>query len=637
MSDQIGSAAVESAERAGETVRLTASQAIVRFLQAQYSERDGIRRRVVPAVFGIFGHGNVASFSQALEELGDELPYYQPKNEQAMVHTAIGFAKANDRLSTLACTSSIGPGATNMITGAATATVNRIPVLLFPSDTFANRRQGPVLQQLEHPSEADLSVSDCFRPVSRYFDRITRPEQLLTSLPEAIRVLLDPAETGAVTITVHQDVQGEAFDFPVSFFAERTWRVGRRPPEQDELAAAVAALAAAERPLVIAGGGVRYSGAGEELAAFCNRFGLPVAETFAGKSGVPGAELALGGLGVTGTQAAYEIAGGADVVLCVGTRLADFATGSHSIFQNPEVRFVGLNVNSADAHKVGAAALVADARVGLEALGRGLEQAGWASGEEYRAEVRGAQQAWEAALAADLRPRDGEGLTQGQVLRALNESAQAGDAVVAAAGSPPSDLLRSWDAEDGSQLFLEFGFSCMGHELPASLGLRLGRPAGEVFVVIGDGTYMMSNTELLTAVQEGLKITLVLIENGGYQCIRDLQLGKADVDFGNEFRRREDGRLGGEYLTPDLAANVASFGVEVFTADDLDGVREGLAKARQARGPAAVVCRVERHRGLVGSDTWWDVGVAQASGLEGTRAVAEEHLETAARKQRFLY
>ncbi|MGV1050151.1 MAG: 3D-(3,5/4)-trihydroxycyclohexane-1,2-dione acylhydrolase (decyclizing) [Solirubrobacterales bacterium] len=631
-----GSAQMREAD-ATATVRLTTAQAIVRFLGAQHSERDGIRRRVVPAVFGIFGHGNVASFSQALDELGDGLPYYQPKNEQAMVHAAIGFARANDRLSVLACTSSIGPGATNMITGAATATVNRIPVLLFPSDTFANRRQGPVLQQLEHPTEGDLTVSDCFRPVSRFFDRITRPEQLLTSLPEAIRVLLDPAETGAVTLTVHQDVQGEAFDFPLRFFEERTWHVVRRAPQPTELEAAAALLAAAERPLLIAGGGVRYSGAGQELADFANRFGVPVAETFAGKSATPEAELLLGGIGVTGTQSAYEIASRADVVLCVGTRLADFATGSHSIFQHPEVRFVAVNVNAADAYKVGAAPVVADAREALGELAAALTAKGWETSEGYREEVREARDAWRRQLDADLEPRPGEMLTQGQVLRALNDASRAGDAVVAAAGSPPGDLLRSWDSANGSACFLEFGFSCMGHEIPAGLGLRLGRPEGEIFVAIGDGTYLMSNTELFTAVQEGLKITLVLIENHGYQCIRELQVGKAGVDFGNEFRSRQGDRLAGPYVAPDFAANVASFGVEVFEADDLDGLRAAFDGARAAPGPAAVICRVEPHRALVGSETWWDVGVAQASGLESTRAAAEEHLSTATARQRFLY
>jgi 3D-(3,5/4)-trihydroxycyclohexane-1,2-dione acylhydrolase (decyclizing) len=618
------------------TIRLTAAQATVRFLAAQYSERDGLRRRAIPAVFGIFGHGNVGAFSEALEESAAELPYHQPKNEQSMVHSAIGFAKANERLATLACTSSIGPGATNMVTGAATATVNRIPVLLLPSDTFANRRQGPVLQQLEHPSEGDLSVSDCFRPVSRFFDRITRPEQLLTALPEAMRVLLDPAETGAVTVSLHQDVQGEAFDFPLAFLAERTWRVARPRPEAEAIEATAEQLAAAARPVLICGGGVRYAGAGPDLARFSERFGIPVVETFAGKTVTPETALLLGGLGVTGGQAAYEIVSRADFVLAVGTRLADFATGSHSIFQHPEVRFAAINVCGADAHKLAATAVVADAKAALADLEAALAERGWGSTRDYREEARGARAAWEQALDADLEPRAGEALTQGQVLRALNEQARAGDALVAAAGSPPTDLLRMWDAGRGSTCFLEFGFSCMGHELPAGLGLRMAREEGEVYVVIGDGTYLMANTELLTAVQEGLKITLVLLDNHGYQCIRALQVDKAGIDFGNEFRRRENGRLDGPYLPVDFAANVGSFGVEVFEADDLAAVGAALAKARTATGPAAVICRVEPHRRLVGSDAWWDVAVPQVSERAETRQAAARHLEEAGAKQRFL-
>lgn len=618
------------------TVRLTASQAVVRFLQAQHSERDGVRRRVIPAVFGIFGHGNVSAFSQALSESSATLPYHQPKNEQSMVHAAIGFAKANERLATLACSSSIGPGATNMITGAATATVNRIPVLLLPSDTFANRRQGPVLQQLEHPIEGDLTVSDCFRPVSRFFDRITRPEQLLTALPEAIRVLLDPADTGAVTITLHQDVQGEAFDFPESFFEERTWQVVRRGPELQELDAAVELLAAAERPVLIAGGGARYSEAGQELAAFSERFGVPVVETFAGKSVTPDTDLLLGGVGVTGTQAAHQIVSQADVVLCVGTRLADFSTGSHSIFQHPDVRFVGVNVNAADAHKVGATPLVADAKLALRGLTGALGRADWSSTDRYRSEARGMRESWERDLDADLEPLPGEALTQGQLLRVLNEESRAGDAIVAAAGSPPSDLLRSWDAANGSRCFLEFGFSCMGHEIPAGLGLRMARPDGEVFVTIGDGTYLMGNTELVTAVQERLKITLILIDNHGYQCIRALQLGKAGVDFGNEFRARDGDRLAGDYVLVDYARNVESFGFKVFEADDAGGFRDALRAARAHDGPTAIVSRVEPHRTLIGSDTWWDVGVAEVSGDPATQAAARDHL-AGGEQQRFLY
>jgi 3D-(3,5/4)-trihydroxycyclohexane-1,2-dione acylhydrolase (decyclizing) len=455
------------------TVRLTAAQALVRYLKAQRSERDGVSHPVVAGFFGIFGHGNVCGLGDALDEERGAVRLYQPKNEQSMVHAAIGYAKATARLSTFACTASIGPGSTNMITGAATATVNRLPVLLLPSDTFANRRQGPVLQQLEHPSEADVSVSDCFRPVSRFFDRIARPEQLLTALPEAIRVLLDPAETGAVTISLHQDVQGEAYDFPRAFFEERTWTVSRRPPAEEELAAATALLADAARPLIVAGGGVHYSRASRELGAFARRFGVPVAETSAGKGALQDEELSLGGIGVNGTAAANAIARDADVVLCVGTRLTDFTTGSHSLFQHPGVRFVGVNVTARDAHKLGAAPLVADAKLALAALEQRLAARGWSAGDEQRRTVASALREWRASVAADVRPRERERLSQGELLTVLNESSRDGDWVVAAAGSPPGDLLKLWNSANSASAHIEFGYSCMGHEIPAALGIRL--------------------------------------------------------------------------------------------------------------------------------------------------------------------
>jgi 3D-(3,5/4)-trihydroxycyclohexane-1,2-dione acylhydrolase (decyclizing) len=611
-----------------DTVVLTAAQAIVRFLQVQYSERDGERRRVIPAMLGIFGHGNVAGMGQALAEVGTDLPYHQPKNEQAMVHTAIGYAKSQARLATLACSASIGPGTTNMITGAATATTNRVPVLLLASDTFANRRQGPVLQQLEHPTEADLTVSDCLRPVSRFFDRITRPEQLITALPEAIRVLLDPADTGAVTLSLHQDVQGESYAFPRALFTPRTWPVVRRPVAEAELAAAADALAAARRPVMIVGGGVHYSEAGDEIRMISERFGVPIMETFGGKSATPDTPLLLGGVGVTGTQAAYLAARDADLVLCVGTRLADFATGSHSIFQDPDVRFVSVNVGAADAHKLGAIPVVADARLALTALASALEQRGRTPDEAYVDRAASLRRDWEAALDADLQPRDGEAMSQGQVLQAVNAHSQAGDVVVGAAGSAPSDVLRTWDAANGTRCALEFGFSCMGHEIPAGLGMRIGRPDGEIYVTIGDGTYLMGHaTELVTARQEGWKITLVLFVNHGYQCIRDLQLLKSGVDFGNEFRARgEDGRLSGPTVEVDYAQNLASLGCAVHEVRDLAAVEQALHAARETEGPVAIVAHVEPYRGVVGSDTWWDVGVAQTSELEETRAAVAEHL-----------
>lgn len=613
-----------------QSFELTAAQATVLYLQRQISAFDGRRRRLVAGMFGIFGHGNVAGMGQALDEYGEALPFYQPKNEQAMVHAAIGYAKATNRTSVLACTASIGPGSTNMLTGAATATVNRIPVLLFASDTFAHRRPGNVLQQLEHPIEAEVSVNDCFRPVSRFFDRISRPEQLLTALPEAMRVLTDPAETGAVVIAFPQDVQGEAFAYPAAFFEERTWTIRRRVPHEDDIAEAAALLLKARRPLVIAGGGVRYSQAEAALVAFCNGFGIPVAETFAGKGTARDAELLLGGAGVTGTGAAGRIAEGADLVLCIGTRLQDFATGSRSGFHDPAVRFVGINVNAADAHKLGAAAVVGDARLSLEALAGRLKAEGYATSPAYRQEARAAVSAWKDRYAADILHKQGQPMNQGTIIRLVNEAAGAGDVVVAAAGTPPGEILKAWDNGAGSDCFLEFGFSCMGHEIPAGLGVRIARPdQGEVYVVIGDGTYLLSPTELVTAAQEGLKVTVVVIENYGYQCIRDLQEGTTGTEnFGNEFRRRSAGERqpNGAYLEVDYAANARSMGATTFNADTPEDLQAALAQARSVAGPVVIVAKAEKRGRSIGSDVWWDVGVAATTKAEQTREAVSRFL-----------
>lgn len=618
------------------TIRMTAGQALIRYLSVQHSERDGERRRLIPATFGIFGHGNVAGVGQALDEAGAEMRFYQPKNEQSMVHTAIGYAKAVNRLATLACSASIGPGSTNLVTGAATATVNRLPVLLLPSDTFATRYQGPVLQQLEALHGADLTVNDTLRPVSVYFDRIARPEQLLTALPEAMRVLLDPAATGAVTISLHQDVQGEAYDFPAHFFEPRTWEVPRPPAATAELERAAALLREAERPLIVAGGGVRYSQAGAGLLALADGLGIPVAETSAGKGVAAGASLALGGIGVNGTRAANEIAASADLVLCVGTRLTDFTTGSHSLFANPEVRFVGVNVCAADAYKLGAVAVVGDAKLALaELLQRSEGRASVPA--SYAEEAGGAIAAWRSELAEDSRRREGERMSQAEVLRTLNAAAGPRDWVVAAAGSPPGDLLKVWDCEGSARAHLEFGFSCMGHELPAGLGIRMAdEEAEEIYVVIGDGTYLMAPTELVTANQEGLKVTTVLLVNGGYQSIHSLQRQTTGASFGTEFRRpAADGRLSGELVEIDYAANVRSFGVECLEADDVDGLGEALATARAVDGPVAIVARVEPRRGVVHTGAWWDLGIAGASERAEVREIAAEHAQ--ARSAQRLY
>jgi 3D-(3,5/4)-trihydroxycyclohexane-1,2-dione acylhydrolase (decyclizing) len=624
-----------------ETIRLTMAQAVVKYLQAQFSERDGKSRRLIPAMFGIFGHGNVCGMGQALEECGAGLPYYQPCNEQSMVHTAIGFAKANHRLATLACTASIGPGSTNMITGAAAATINRLPVLLFPSDYYATRHQGPVLQQLEHPISADLSVNDCFRPVSRFFDRITRPEQIMTALPEAMRVLTDPAETGAVTIALPQDIQAHACDYPAHFFGERRWRIERREPDGERIREAVAMLAAAERPVVIAGGGVHYSEAWTELREFAESLGIPVGETFAGKGALKQVSpQALGGVGLEGTGTAFSIIAAADLVISVGTRLTDFATGSQSCFRNPEVRFININVCGHDAFKQGALPIVADARKALAALRAAALEAGVRPRAEYQSDIAKARAAWAEKMRTEVfMRREGESMSQGELIGLLNRETQAGDTVIAASGGPPGDLLKLWDATGGKRCHLEFGYSCMGYEIPAGLGVRLAQPDGEVFVLIGDGTYLMNPTELMTAVQEGLKITVIVSENHGYQCIRRLQMWRTGKSFGNEFRHRgpESNRLDGDYVRIDLAANAASFGARAWHAESVDQFERALREARAETRPCVIVAEVEKHRVLPGGGCWWDVAPAEVSQDAKTRELRAEFERDKARFQRLHY
>ena len=620
------------------SVRLTMAQAIVRYLTQQYSERDGKQRRLVAAMFGIFGHGNVAGMGQALEECGADLPYYQPCNEQSMVHTATGYAKANLRLATLACSASIGPGSTNMVTGAALATVNRLPVLLFPSDYYATRYQGPVLQQIEHPVSADVSVNDCFRPVSRFFDRISRPEQLLTALPEGMRILTDPAETGAVVISLPQDIQAHALDFPAKFFEPTVWRVDRAVPIRERIQEAAALIRAAKRPMIVAGGGVHYSEAWDELKQFAEQVGIPVGETFAGRGAIRSqSDWLLGGFGVTGAQPAGLVAAEADLVICVGTRLTDFTTGSHSAFQAPDVRMISINVCAHDAFKMGALPIVADAREALRELIRACDGvrtvAAWAeSVQVFKGE-------WERRLRNEvLVDFPGEAMSQGQLIRIINDEARAGDTIVAAAGTPPGDLHKIWDATGGRTCHLEFGFSCMGYEIPAGIGVRLAQPSGEVFVMVGDGTYLMNPTEIVTAMQEGLKITLVISENHGYQAIRQLQMARAGRSFGNEFRARDrsSNRLEGEYISVDFAANAESMGARVWRAKSADQVRAALREARTEKGPCAIVVETEKHRYLPGSEVWWDVAPAEATNDGVTQGLRKQY-ETERKKLQKYY
>ena len=617
-----------------KSIRLTTAQAIVRYLQAQWSERDGDTRRLVPAMFGIFGHGNVHGLGQALDELGADLPFLQGHNEQSMVHAAAGYARATRRRATLACTSSIGPGATNMVTGAAGATINRLPVLLFPGDIYATRLQGPVLQQLEHPSEADLSVNDCFRPVSRFFDRIVRPEQLLMALPEAMRVLTSAAEAGAVTIALPQDVQSHAYDYPAAFFEERTWRIERPLPDPRRVAEAADLLRAAERPLLVAGGGVVYAEAEAELAALADSAGIPVAETFAGKGAVgEDAWYGVGGLGLEGNPAANALAREADVVVAVGTRLTDFATGSQSLFQDPDVRFVAVNVVDRDARKVGALPLVADAREALRAL---AEAAGDAPREGYCAHVARVRDEWLERRAALAEPVEGERMSQAELILTLNEVAEAGDTVVTAAGTPPGDLLKIWDATGDRRCHLEFGYSCMGYEIPGALGVRLAQEGGEVYAYVGDGTFLLNPGELATASQHGLKVTVVVSENHGYQSIQRLQMGRVGRSFGNEFRTRDgNGRLDGPYAEWDLAKVAEGLGARTWRAGTPEALRDALQAARAERAPCVIVCETEPHRYLPGGDVWWDVAPAEVSGLEEVRERRAEYERDRDALQRF--
>jgi len=622
-------------------VRLTMAQALVKYLQVQYSERDGVERRLIPAMYGIFGHGNVAGVGQALFEYGQDLPYLQTRNEQSMVHTAMGFAKASLRTQTLACTSSIGPGATNMLTGAATATINRIPVLLFPSDYYVTRHQGSVLQQLEHPVSADVSVNDAFRPLSRFFDRISRSEQLLTALPEAMRVLTDPADCGAVTIALPQDLQAHAFDYPAHFFDKRVWRIERRLPDPRRIEEAIALLKSAKYPAIIAGGGAHYAEAWAELQTFSEMFGVPVGETMGGKGAIRNAsDWLVGGFGVTGNPAAGTIISQADLVICVGTRLTDFSTGSMSAFQNPNVKFISLNVTGRDAYKMGALPMVADAREALRALITAGQAAGIQANPAYLKEVKKANATWARQRDDEFnKPKPNEIMNQGQVIGVMNSEAQPGDTIVAAAGGPPGDLHEAWDATGGRNCHIEFGNSCMGYEIPGGIGVRMAQPEGEVVVFIGDGTYFMNPTEVITSVQEGLKITIVIAENHGFQVIRRLQMARAGRSFGNEFRARDENanRLEGEYLRLDLVQNAASMGARTWHAFTPDEVRKALREARQEKGTCVIVAETEKHRYLPGGGIWFDVASAEVTNDGVTQELRAAYEEERARLQRYYY
>jgi 3D-(3,5/4)-trihydroxycyclohexane-1,2-dione acylhydrolase (decyclizing) len=605
------------------TVRLTVGQAAVRILTAQHTERDGVRHRLVEGCFGIFGHGNVAGIGQALleAELSDPtlLPYYQGRNEQAMVHVAAGFARMRNRLSTLACTTSVGPGAANMVTGAALATVNRLPVLLLPSDVFATRPADPVLQQLEAVGSRDVSTNDAFRPVSRFFDRVHRPEQLPDALLGAMRVLADPAETGAAVVCLPEDVQAEAFDWPTSLFDTRVWPVPRSAPDPAALAAAADALRRAERPLVVAGGGVIYAEATSALRSLVEATGVPVAETQAGKGSLPfDHPQCVGAIGATGTPAANALARRADLVVGIGTRWSDFTTASRSVFSRAGVAFVNVNVVAADAAKHTGLPVIGDARTALEGLAARLH--GWSVDAPYRAEVSARARAWDddvqRAYRLGLQPP-----AQCEVIGAVNSAAGPRDVVVGAAGSLPGELHKLWRTRDPKGYHVEYGFSCMGYEIAGGLGVKLAAPDRDVFVMVGDGSYLMLSQELVTAVQERVKIVVVLVDNHGFASIGALSesVGSQRFGTGSRYRNETTGRLDGDVLPVDLAANAASLGVTAVRVATIAELRSALDDARAATGPVVIVVETDPTVAAPSSEAWWDVPVAEVSSLPSTQ------------------
>lgn len=606
-------------------MRLTVAQALVRFLSVQEVERDDKRHRFFAGCFGIFGHGNVAGLGQALLESGGDFPYYLARNEQAMVHTAVGFSRMSNRLRAFACTSSVGPGATNMVTGAAVATTNRIPVLLLPGDVFATRRANPVLQELEDPTSLDRSVNDTLRPVSKYFDRIWRPEQLPEALLHAMRVLTDPADTGAVTLALPQDVQTEAWDFADALFEPRVWRVRRPPPEPQLVERLATKLRAAKRPLIVAGGGVIYSAASTSLTDLATATGIPVAETQAGKGSLRfDHPQSVGAIGATGTTAANDVARDADLVIGIGTRWSDFTTASHSVFQNPDVEIVNVNVAPFDSAKLSALAIVADARTSIDELVTQLK--GWRVSKEFERECRGLSLRWNETVEAAYHLNHEPLPSQSEVVGAVEESSDDTDVVVAAAGSLPGDLHKLWRARDPKGYHVEYAFSCMGYEIAAGLGVKMAAPEREVYVMVGDGSYLMLNSELVTALQEGIKIIVVLVVNHGFQSIGALSESVGVERFGTAYRFRDaSGQLAGATLPIDLAANAASLGATVIRAASIDELGAALKVAR-TNGTTTII-HVETDPTVASPDStsWWDVPVAEMSTRDATRDALQRY------------
>ena len=618
------------------TVRLTVAQATVRFLANQYVEHDGDRHKFFAGCLGIFGHGNVAGIGQALLQSEIEavesktepgLKYVLGRNEQAMVHTAVAYARQQDRTQAWAVTASVGPGATNMLTGAALATINRLPVLLLPSDTFATRVSSPVLQELELPASGDVTVNDAFKPLSRYFDRVWRPEQLPAALLGAMRVLTDPAETGAATVALPQDVQAESFDWPVSLFAERTWHISRPLPERSVIARAAEVIRSAQKPLIVAGGGVIYSGANDALARFVAETGIPVCESQAGKGSLLHEHpQSVGAVGSTGTTAANALASEADVIIGIGTRYSDFTSASRTAFNNPDVRFVNINVASLDSVKQGGISVVSDAREALDALSAAV--CDYTVSTDYRARVADLMTEWNDTVSEVYRTQDGVALNQNQVIGLVNTLSDPRDVVVCAAGSMPGDLHKLWRLRDRKGYHVEYGFSCMGYEIAGGIGVRMAAPDRDVFIMVGDGSYLMMATELVTAVQEGVKVIPVLVQNHGFASIGGLSESLGSQRFGTSYRyRSRDGRLDGDKLPVDLAANAASLGADVIRVTTAAEFADAMKVAKAADNTTVIYVETDPLIFAPDSHSWWDGPVSQESTLASTQQAYQRYAD----------
>ncbi|MCM4152691.1 3D-(3,5/4)-trihydroxycyclohexane-1,2-dione acylhydrolase (decyclizing) [Arenibacter sp. N53] len=618
-----------------KTKRLTVAQATIEYLKNQYVERDGVQNKFFAGCFGILGHGNVAGIGQALHQNLD-FPYYVARNEQGMVHAAAAFAKVKNRLQTFVCTSSIGPGATNMLTGAAAATINRIPILLIPGDIFATRQVAPVLQQLESNVTQDISVNDCFKPVSKYWDRINRPEQLITSLPEVMRVLTSQAETGTVTLCIPQDVQAEAFDFPVEMFQKRVWHIGRTMPDQTLLARAIGQIKESKRPMIIAGGGAIYSDATAILKKLVNRTGVPVAETFAGKGALDYNEPQnLGAAGVTGTPGAIEIAKEADLVIGVGTRYSDFTTISKSAFQDPNVRFININITEFDSFKHGALPLVGDAKAILETLDKELSN--FKVSADYSGKVENFNKSWDQFVADIYAEKNEVPAFQGEVIGAVNSFSNPEDIVLCAAGSLPGDLHKLWRTRNPKGFHLEYGYSCMGYEIAGGLGAKMARPESEIYVMVGDGSYLMMSQEIVTSIQEKQKLTIILLNNDGYSSIGSLSSSLGSEGFGTYYRYRNEDtdQLDGGLLPIDYAANAASMGAHVIKVKNVKELNAALEKAKTIDKTTVIYIEVDRKKAVPGF-AWWDVAVAEVSEKSGVKKSLETYRENKKTQKYYL-